>query len=48
MGEIYVKWEKREEKTFLSLVVPFGMEAEVTLPEGKRTLPCGTYAFEVS
>ncbi len=46
MGDVYVKWEKRDERIFLSVVVPFGMTAEVTLPEGKRVLSVGTYAFE--
>ena len=46
MGEIYVKWEKREERTYLSLVVPFGMTAEVNLPDGIRELCSGTYSFE--
>ena len=46
MGEIYVKWEKREERIYLSLVVPFGMTAEVKLPDGIRDLRAGTYSFE--
>ena len=46
MGDIYVKWEKREECIYLSVVIPFGMTAEVALPEGKRVLSSGTYSFE--
>ena len=46
MGEIYVKWEKREERTYLSVVVPFGMIAEVNLPDGIKEIPAGTHCFE--
>ena len=45
MGEIYVKWEKRDERTYLSVVVPFGMTAHVTLSDGKREIGSGTYCF---
>ena len=46
MGEIYVKWERRDEDTYLSIVIPFGMTAVVTLPEGNRELNAGTYCFQ--
>ncbi len=46
MGEIYVKWEKRDEKIYLSVVVPFGMTAVVTLKNEKRELCAGTYCFD--
>ena len=47
LGDIYVKWEKCEARTYLFVTVPFGAEAELTLPDGKRTLFHGSYCFEV-
>ncbi|MBP3591301.1 MAG: family 78 glycoside hydrolase catalytic domain [Clostridia bacterium] len=46
MGEIYIKWERRDERIYLSLAVPFGMTAEVKLPNGPKALPHGTYCFD--
>ena len=46
MGDIYVKWEKREERTYLTVVVPFGAEATVTLPGEKRRVSNGSFCFE--
>lgn len=47
MGDIYVRWERREERICLFVTVPFGMTAQVTLPEGVRVLSSGTHFFEL-
>lgn len=46
-GEVTSRWEKREGKTFYTIIVPANCEAEIFLPGGRRETVCaGTHTFE--
>lgn len=44
-GDIVAKWQKKYDKTYVMLSVPFGCEAEVVLPGVKETVGVGLHRY---
>ena len=42
-GDIYVCWRRQFEHIYITVDVPFGTTAILTLKDGKRELPCGVH-----